>query len=94
MIDSLSDQELQTLADAPFTSGMNEQQLQALPRLPCDVGRPDFVPDNYEPGTVVSNDPTLPSRSVPDTVASPTSGMSPGVTGLNAAPVFVSPKLN
>ena len=73
MIDSLSDQELQTLADAPFTSGMNEQQLQALPRLPGDVGRPDFVPDNYEPGTVVSSDPTLPSRPVPDTVASPTS---------------------
>ena len=73
LADSMSREELQALADAPFTSGMNEQQLQALPRLPGDVGRPDFVPDNYEPGTVVSSDPTLPSRPVPDTVASPTS---------------------
>lgn len=73
MIRSLSDQELQALIDAPFTSGMNEQQLQALPRLPGDVGRPDFVDDNYEPGTVVSSDPSLPSKPVPDTMASPTS---------------------
>lgn len=73
LADSMSREELQALADAPFTSGMSEQQLQALPRLPGDVGRPDFVPDNYEPGTVVSSDPTLPSKPIPDTVANPPS---------------------
>jgi hypothetical protein len=67
-INELDEGELRALLNAPFTPGMSQADLDNLPSLPGDVGRPDFVPDDIEPSEIVSSDPTLPSKPVPDVI--------------------------
>jgi hypothetical protein len=75
MIDSLSDQELQALANAPFTSGMSTTEISALPALPLSDTSEEVTED------------TITDTSQTDAL-DPTSEQQPPTTGtVTFAPV-------